>query len=347
MSEAKIYSQRLGKISEEQFEAACKRLGVGNFVRATPVTSGLFGQNVFVSTSEGEFVLRGAPHWVSETPGGDRFVQHDLWQFTKESYFAKLLHEKTRAPAPWPMLLDSTSDIFGWPYLIMPRMPGICFSDQSIRTIPREEQLGAARALGYGLAEQQTLTWDFPGDFDFAMKLTPYPGGHIAHLILETNGMAATSRKNGAFSSEDDAWLEEVLDRAQALPKTERANVYVHGDYKFNNLTLKGRGAYWNVSGVFDLHESRFSDGAVDLCRQVFSYFDFGDEECARVLLASYRDHVPADPTLKERMPLYAANDRMKFWAYFSRPGVDAPWLKGKKFKDWCGGYVTKIRALL
>ena len=59
-----IYSQRLGGISNEQLDAAARRLNVGRFVSAAPTRSGLFGQNLFLTTTEGEFVLRGAPHWV-------------------------------------------------------------------------------------------------------------------------------------------------------------------------------------------------------------------------------------------------------------------------------------------
>lgn len=341
-----LYSQRLGRITDDQLTAACARLGVGNFVRATPVTSGLFGQNVFISTSEGEFVLRGAPHWVAKTLGGE-YVRHDLWQFSKESFFAQRLHEKTRAPAPWPMLFDKTNDIFGWPYLMMPRMPGICFSDKSANALSREERIGTARALGHGLAEQQRLTGEFAGDFDFSMNLTPYPGGHVAHIVRETRAMAENARKNGRFSTDDDVWLNAVFTRVQALPAEDRPSVYVHGDYKFNNLTLKGKGGNWFVSGVFDLHESRFGDGAIDLFRQICSWLDFNDDESTRAFLSAYRDQTAPDPTLAERMPLYVANDRMKFWDYFTRPETNADWLAGKTFKDWCGWYIAKILALL
>src|SRR4051794_20759680 len=110
MSEGTVYSERLGAIRDEQFAAACLRLGVGRFLKAAPTTSGLFGQNVFVTTSDGEFVLRGAPHWV-KGPGDVEWRREDRWQFTKERWFAQQLHEKTNVPVPWPMLHDETNDI--------------------------------------------------------------------------------------------------------------------------------------------------------------------------------------------------------------------------------------------
>ncbi len=79
-------------IGDEQFQAALERLGLGEFVRAAPVAGGLFGQNVFVTSTTGEYVLRGAPHYD--------------WQFPAERFFARLLHEHTSAPAPWPYLIE-------------------------------------------------------------------------------------------------------------------------------------------------------------------------------------------------------------------------------------------------
>ena len=83
MSEGRIYSQRLGAISDAQFQAVASRLSLGRFVGAQPTVGGLFGQNVFMTTTEGEFVLRGAPHWVNGAP-------NDRWQFTKEAFFAQI-----------------------------------------------------------------------------------------------------------------------------------------------------------------------------------------------------------------------------------------------------------------
>ena|GEM_PF-5010758 len=116
---AREYSKRLGVLSQRQFQAALDRFDLGELVRAEPIPFGNFGQNVFLTSSEGEYVLRGVPHYP--------------WQFLKERFFTQLLHERTPVPVPWPYMLDSSDDIFGWSYVIMPRMPGLQLIDPDVR----------------------------------------------------------------------------------------------------------------------------------------------------------------------------------------------------------------------
>jgi len=82
------YSKHLGLLSPGQFQAALDRFGLGNFLHAEPISFGLFGQNVFLTSTEGEFVLRGRPHFP--------------WQFPTEQFFARQLHDRTKVPVPWP-----------------------------------------------------------------------------------------------------------------------------------------------------------------------------------------------------------------------------------------------------
>lgn len=336
-------------ITDAQFAAATERLGIGSFLRAAPIATGLFGQNVFVTTNQGDFVLRGAPHYVSANPRSSAppYVQNDLWQFTKEVFFAKVLHERTGAPVPWPQLLDESTDIFGWPYIIMPRMGGTCLDERSIKALSGDTQLAIAGALGRGTIVMQELSWSFAGDFDPTINLTAYPSGHAAHLVSETQSFAASARGNGRLAPEDDSWLDSIFAGALALAPARRPNVYVHGDYKLNNLALSGSGADWCVSGVFDLHESRFGDGASEVCRQASSYLDTAGPELAREFIRAYRSQTAPDPTIGERMPLYVVNDRIKFWEYFTRPEINAQFFRGKTFRDYAEHYIEAIDALL
>lgn len=335
MSAARLYSERLGAIGDAQFEAVAERFALGRFVKAEPVTSGLFGQNVFLTTTGGEFVLRGAPHWV-KGPGESEWRREDRWQFTKEVYFSEQLHARTKAPVPWPMRHDTASDIFGWPYIVMPRMPGTCFGERDILTaLAAEDRRGVAAALGETLAEMQRLTSPFAGDFGTrSIALEPDAGGAAGVAVGETRRIAAQcDRLNG----EDRAWIEAAIAGMTEPPQI----TYVHCDYKLNNLTVLKEGGRWRVAGLFDFHEARFADGTLDIVRQACSYLDT-EPELARVFIEAYGRSVDAG-----RLALHAVNDRLKIWDYFSKPEANADWLSGKTFRGWAQAYVDGLLALL
>ncbi|GAC1355368.1 MAG: hypothetical protein NVS4B11_23900 [Ktedonobacteraceae bacterium] len=136
----KMYSQRLGIISDAQFQVALDRFHLGHFIHAEAIPFGNFGQNAFVSSTTGEYVFRGQPHF--------------WWQFPTEQFFTRQLHERTSIPVPWPYLIDPTSDIFGWSFVLMPRMPGLQLADPQIKKqLGSTDKQGIAQALGENLAQ--------------------------------------------------------------------------------------------------------------------------------------------------------------------------------------------------
>jgi hygromycin-B 7''-O-kinase len=344
MGEAKVYSERLGAIRDEQFAAAFERLGLGRFLRAEPTTSGLFGQNVFVTTSAGDFVLRGAPHWVK---GIDETEYHrdDRLQFTSEAWFARQLHEHTNVPVPWPFLHVQSDDIFGWPFLVMPRMPGQCFEERGIvKALESADRQGVALALATNLAEMQKLTSPFAGSFSpKTIALEPFPIGYIDRCVREIAAM--TKAAADRIDDNDRAWIEAMTDRATAAGEPDRYT-YLHIDYKLNNLTVSKESGGWRVSGLFDLHEARFGDGAHDLSRQTCSYLDT-DPDRAKEFLTAYRERVPEDLSRRERLPLYIINDRLKFWVFFTRGEHRLAFFDDKTFRGWAERYVDTIAKLI
>src|SRR6185295_14433221 len=213
-------------------------------------------------------------------------------------YFALQLHEHTKAPVPWPMLHDQMSDILGWPYLVMPKMPGQCFNERNIMSLlSPEDRHGVARALGAMLIEMQKLTSPFAGNFNVdTVELTPFPGGNTGHVIAETRDAVATASDNGVLTAHDLEWIDTAVGSARVA--RERPNTYVHCDYKLNNLAVSKVGGDWRVTGLFDLHEARFGDGALDLVRQTCSYRDT-EPALARVFVEAYFERVARDPDIK------------------------------------------------
>jgi aminoglycoside phosphotransferase (APT) family kinase protein len=224
----RVYSERLGAIDDAQFAAVAARLGLGEFVAAQPIEHGLFGQNVFLTTSEGKFVFRGAPHWYR---GG----RDDRYQFAKEAFFMRLVHDHTDAPAPWPSHYDPASDIFGWPYLVMPRMPGDCFNERAIRkALTPEARREVAASIGATLADLQRLTAPAAGDYDPDIgALAFHSDGYRGHLMRSITEVAKGAEAAGVMTAADMDWCRELVLGVPDLPA--RAVTFVHGDYKLDN----------------------------------------------------------------------------------------------------------------
>jgi aminoglycoside phosphotransferase (APT) family kinase protein len=217
------YSERLGVLDDRQLQVALARWGLGDFVRAEPISGGLFGQNVFVASTKGDWVLRGVPHYD--------------WQLPAERFFCDLLHTRTRAPAPWPYLVDQSDDIFGWSYAIMPRMPGI----QPSGALAREDRLGMAQALAENLALIHELTWPFPGAFDLAAgTIVAYTVGWPAWVAADVDRWLELARAHSDRTTDADiAWVAGLLARARdALAEPFQPTIVMH-DYKEQNVTFR------------------------------------------------------------------------------------------------------------
>ncbi|MDO8800877.1 phosphotransferase family protein [Phenylobacterium sp.] len=329
----RAYSARLGEISDAQFQQALDRLGLGEIRQARAVPFGLFGQNVFLTTSRGEFIFRGA--------------QHGDWQFAKEVFFARLLAEHTTAPVAWPQWLETSPETFGWPYILAPRLPGLALADpQVIAALSMDDRLQIARAQGETLAALQALTWAAAGDFDLAAGgVVPFEGGHIGHLVGEVRKLIADADVSGSLTAEDHAWIEGVLDQAASARDAE-PSVYLHNDFSLNNVLAERRDGAWAITGVVDLMTSTFGGGEADLCRQAANYLD-QDPALTAALIGAYRGAGGGGLDAQSRAPLYVVYERLLLWEYFTRPPQRADWTAGKTFSGWARRYVDRLSALL
>jgi hygromycin-B 7''-O-kinase len=334
-----LYSERLGAISDAQFAAAAARLELGTFVSAEPISQGLFGQNVFLTTSEGAFVFRGAPHWY-------RGQRDDRYQFAKEALFIRLVHERTAAPAPWPCRYDPTSDIFGWPYLIMQRTPGDCFNERSIRkALPATARRQIATSIGTTLADLQRLTAAAAGDYDpDTDALESQPDGYGAHLIRSLTEVANGAEAAGVMTAADMHWTRALALGVGDLPA--RPVTFVHGDYKLDNMTVVERDGAWRVGGLFDFHTARFGDSARDLVRAACAYLDT-EPELAPVMVEAWRAGGGDAAGLAPWLPLYVASERSSIWSGFVKRDARPAWSAGHTFRSWAEGYLERLAPLI
>lgn len=350
--EGKTYSQRLGEITDQQFQAALDRFHLGHFIKAEAIPFGSFGQNVFVTSTEGEYVLRGDPHF--------------WWQFPTEEFFTQLLHERTRVPVPWPYLIDPTPDIFGWSFVIMPRMPGLQLIDPHVKErLSAAERLGIAQALGENLAHMQEVTWPFAGrynaattsiePFDLAYELAwPFPVESLSQLAaIEQTPISYSERVKAclryllaraqeynavATTAEDILWVEKLIADAQDALDDTFEPCFLMEDYREGNLVVTQHDDRWQVSGVFDLMEAHFGDGEADLSRVIAGYLD-EDQQLARTFFDIYRQRKPLRPGFARRFPIYMLLDRAILWEFFQRNGRRW-WEESWTFRDWASQYI-------
>ena len=292
---------------------------------------GLFGQNVFVTSTQGEWVLRGAPHYD--------------WQLPSELFFARLLHERTRAPVPWPYIVDPTEDIFGWSYAVMPRMPGLQPGGAEIST---EDRLGMARAMAENLALVHELTWPFAGSYDLVTDtIAPITESWADWVTAEVREWLALARGHSDRTTDADVgWVEDLLYAARAALGEPFLPRVVLRDYKEGNTVMSRTAGGWRVSGMFDLMEASFGDPEMDLVRQTALYLD-EEAELACRFLRTYLKARPPRPGFEERFPVYMLRDRLIVWEYFQRPGTEPPWQQRLTLREWAEPYTSSLGALL
>jgi hygromycin-B 7''-O-kinase len=325
----KKYSRRLGSIDDDQFRSAFERLGLGEFVRAEPVSGGLFGQNVFVTSTTGEYVLRGAPHYD--------------WQLPGERFFARLLHEHTRAPVPWPYLLDTGDNIFGWNYAVMPRMPGLQLSDRAAAEgLTSDERFGMARSMGENLALMHALSWPRPGRYALATDtIAPFEENWTGWVTAEARRWLSLARRHSDQTTDADAgWVEDLLRSSYDALREPFEPRFVMHDYGEHNVTFEKTDGLWGVSGVFDLMESFFGDREMDLSRQTANYLDEAPER-ARMFLRTYLGLLPARPGFQERFPVYMLLDRLVVWEYAERQKNESGFAPGLTLREWAEPYTA------
>lgn len=328
----RTYSARLGELTPRQFQAALSRFGLGDFVGAAPVAHGLFSQNVFVTSTAGRYVLRGAPHYP--------------WQFPKERFGATLLHERTRVPVAHPYLLDPGTDIFGWSYLLMPRMPGVSPTDGRLT---ETDQIDVARAMGRNLARMHAPTWPFAGGYDLASDtIQPFSGGFVPWLISDVRQWLKKAQAHRSVTADDVAWIEQTISGAQSALLVEFQPCFVMNDYNPGNVVVDRVRGEWRVTGLFDLMEYYFGDGEADLVRLMAVHLDAEQPHGARLAHAfgaAYLESRPARPGFAERFKLYMLRDRLIVWEYGTRPGTG--WFpEGRSFRDYAERYLAGHRLL-
>jgi hygromycin-B 7''-O-kinase len=326
------YSKRLVNISDEQLRRALGHFDLGTFLYAEPIPFGLFGQNLFITSAAGDFVLRGVPHYD--------------WQFPTEKFFIDQLHAKTDVPIPYPYLLNPSTEIFGWPFVMMPKMSGLQLADsQVVARLSSDERRGVARALAAMLIEIQNLTWKHSGRYNIAIQMIEpmlqdyrsWVVQRIRELITQAQGYNANT------TAADAAWVENIIERTAQACLTPYQPCLVLEDYKEPNVVVTQEQTGWRVSGVFDFMTAHFGDGEADLARQTGTYLR-ELPELADEFVQFYLDHKVVEPGFGKRQQLYMLYDSLLIWSFWQGHAGGLPEDKTLTLEQWAGPFVDYLK---
>lgn len=335
-----IYSQRLGDIQDLAFQWALARFGLGDFVAAEAIPHGLFGQNVYLTSTKGEYVLRGNP------------LSAD--QFETERFMAEQLHAQTPVPVAWPYLVETADELFGWPYMIMPRLSGLPLASPAVKAaLSDRERVEIAAAMGETLAGLHQFQQPQPGVYDTETRtVRPLRATYSAPWLItaaywadETDlplssaetyrrwirsridfylqaALAASDSTTGRTTTPADvAWINAIFDENSPALLEPFQPCFVMNDFKEGNTIAAKIDGRWRITGVVDLMGAYFGDGEADLSR-VLSEYKIGEpsaEERVYAFLDAYcrtRGEQAARPGFMQRFAIYLMMDQMILWSF-------------------------------
>ncbi len=323
------YSKRLGNISDEQLQNALNYFDLGRFLHAEPIPFGLFGQNLFLASTVGEFVLRGVPHYD--------------WQFPTEKFFIEQLHDKTCVPVPYPYQLNPSTEIFGWSFVIMPKMPGLQLADSQVTAgLSTNERRGIVRALAAMLIEIQTLTWEHTGRFNIVTQMIePTRQDYRSWIVQRIRELLLQAQSyNVNTTGADSAWVENIIAHVAPACLSPYQPCLVLEDYKEPNVVVIQEQTRWRVSGVFDFMTAHFGDGEADLARQTGTYLR-EMPELADEFVQFYLDHKVVQSGFGKRQQLYMLYDSLLIWSFWQGHAGGLPEDKTLNLEQWVAPFVA------
>lgn len=330
-----LSTYRLGQITNEQLQAALDRFDLGQLLSAEAIPFGLFGQNVLLTTDRGRYVLRACSHYP--------------WQFPKERFFAKLLHERSDVPIPWPYLVESSTSILGWDFAIMPCLPGVALTDRRmLQALSDEEQEEIARGLGRTLEGIHRVTWPIPGQYDLASDdITPLDMPYGDWVVAQTRDWVEKARQQSDQTTDADvAWVESIIGQAGDALHVPFTPVVVHGDYAYNNALAQRTGEGWQCSGVVDLMNMYVGDGEVDLSLLSRMYVVDGRGDCAGAFLTAYLERRRPRSLFLPRFTLNVLIYLLIGWEYGQRHPELGWFAPEETLRPWAEPIVEETRAI-
>lgn len=262
------------------------------------------------------------------------------WQFPRERAAARLLHERTSVPAPWPYHYDPSPDLFGWPFAIMPRLVG-----RDLWNAPESDEIALAEAMGQMLVRFQEATFDAAMEFALAADdFVSLPGGERTWLTERIqHNLELSMAASGRTFDGDAEWVRSLIAASERSTTGWTPSCLVHGDFTVNNVVALKSPSGWEITGVFDLMTARVGSFEADLCRQ-FALHKWRSPAAGAAFLEAYFALRPPRAGYRDRVPLLLLEERLTLWEWMQRTRPDW-WTSDIGFRDWTEPVLDAILA--
>jgi aminoglycoside phosphotransferase (APT) family kinase protein len=248
---------------------------------------------------------------------------------------AELLHEKTQVPVPYPYLLEKSKEIFGWEFVIMPRLKGKNLSDDlSEGWLSEEDRVEIAEVQGTTLKEAQKVTYEYCGKYDLeTSSIQAYTPDWFTEF---SNQIFARLEKAGHHNDKtpqaDIDWAEGLIEEAKRFIDDFTPCFYMQ-DYKPGNMVVDKVAGKWQVTGLFDLMEASFGHPEADISRMFAVYIEKRRENLAYAFINSYLENDADLNSFVKRFSLFMLHDRSIIWEWVQRTD-NAWWDKSWTFRE-------------
>ncbi|MBE0336949.1 phosphotransferase family protein [Paenibacillus sp. 23TSA30-6] len=315
-------SNRLGEVADDQLQRMLDRFDLGRLISSGKTAEGVMGQTLYISSTAGQFVLKGNPLFQG--------------QWAEEQFIVEQLHTRTQIPVPAPYLVDETEDIFGWSYSIMPCLDGqhIHTPELQARLTPPDQQQ-MAEMLAIVLLELHSWKVEDSGELDTSsLAIRPFDVSYRVWLYGRIRYWLEDARKYSDISVQDIAWVEGILEGSRQAFDQLNTNTFVMGDFKPQNFLVKNGDGGWKVSGLFDFTTAYFGDGVADLPKITIMYLENGEEELARRFLTAYLKGMEDKKGFVERFRVHMLYQQILNWGC-AKAMKQVTWDDKLSFADW------------
>jgi aminoglycoside phosphotransferase (APT) family kinase protein len=214
-----------------------------------PIRTGKFNTSFFVSTNDGEYVLRVAP------PRDAVFLFYERDMMRQEPGIHRVLGEQTSVPVARITAYDDSLSILPRDFLLMERLPGRPWTDAPHVNGPR-----VLHQVGRHLAETHSLTADTYGYIGAHRPMEPQPNWQDAFTIMWHMIIDDIVGVDGYTQDEADA-MRTLYDSNRDLFNHPVESRLLHMDIWHQNIMVDDQS---RVTGLIDWDRALWGDPEIE-----------------------------------------------------------------------------------